>query len=65
MQEGTKTMGKVKESLLEDMMFNPHLYNNPMDESILINVNDSSIKIKKEKHGKTIHKETIGKKRKK
>ena len=60
-------MGKVKEALLEDMMFNPHLYNNPdpIEESMMINDRDTSlVNNRKVTSGKeTIYKETIGKKR--
>ena len=61
-------MGKVKEALMEDMMLNPHLYNNPdpMEESMMINDRDTSlVNNRKVTSGKeTIYKETIGKKRK-
>ena len=60
-------MGKVKEALMEDMMLNPHLYNNPdpTEESMMINDRDTSlVNNRKVTSGKeTIYKETIGKKR--
>ena len=55
-------MGKVKEALLEDMMFNPHLYNNPdpREESMMINDRDTSlVNNRKVTSGKeTIYKKT-------